>query len=119
MNLLMWGAVLGWLYLTIAIVAEVVGTSALKPSEGLTKPYPAAIVVVGYAIAFYLLSLTLRTIPIGVAYAVWAGSGVALVTVIGWIVFGQTLDAFALLGIALIMTGVLVIYLLSNTTVTH
>jgi small multidrug resistance pump len=112
------GLFLGWLYLFIAIIAEVVGTSALKPSEGFTRPLPAAFVVAGYATSFYFLSLTLRTIPVGIAYAVWAGAGVVLVTLIGRIVLGQTLDAIALLGIALIMSGVLVIYLLSNS-VTH
>jgi small multidrug resistance pump len=119
MNLLMWGRYFG---LPVSYHRNRcrgrwnIGSQVLRGSH---KTYPAAIVVVGYAIAFYLLSLTLRTIPIGVAYAVCAGSGVALVTVIGWIVFGQSLDAFALLGIALIMTGALVIYLLSSTTVTH
>jgi small multidrug resistance pump len=92
----------------------VVGTSALKPAEGFTKPLPAAVVVAGYATSFYFLSLTLRTIPVGIAYAVWAGAGVVLVTLIGRVVLGQTLDAIALLGIALIMSGVMIIYLFSN-----
>jgi small multidrug resistance pump len=103
-----------WMYLLIAIVAEVVGTSALKPAEGFTKPWPTAIVFAGYGTAFLFLSLTLQTIPIGIAYAIWAGLGIALITAIGWIVFGQKLDGFALAGIGLIVAGVLVINLFSN-----
>jgi small multidrug resistance pump len=103
-----------WIYLLIAIVAEVIGTSALKPAEGFTKPLPTAIVFAGYATAFLFLSLTLRTIPIGVAYAIWAGLGIALITAIGWAAFGQRLDAPALAGIGLIVAGVLVINIFSN-----
>lgn len=108
---------MGWLYLFIAIVAEVVGTSALKPSEGFTRLLPSAIVIVGYGAAFYFLSLTLRTVPVSVAYAVWAGAGIALITLISWIVFGQRLDGFAILGVALILAGVVVLQLLSKTAV--
>ncbi len=106
---------MGWIYLGIAIVSEVIGTSALKPSAGFTKPLPAAVVIVGYGVAFYFLSLTLHTVPVAVAYAVWSGVGVALITLIAWLAFGQRLDGFALLGIGLILAGVLVIQLLSNT----
>jgi small multidrug resistance pump len=102
-----------WLCLGIAIVAEVVGTSALTASDGFSKPVPSIVVVIGYALAFYLLSLTLKTIPVGVAYAVWSGVGVALIALIGWLVYGQRLDAPALLGMALIVAGVLVINLFS------
>jgi small multidrug resistance pump len=98
-----------WLYLTIAIVSEVIATSALKATEGFTRWVPSLVVVVGYAVAFYFLSLTLRAIPIGVAYAVWSGVGVVLVTVIGWYVYHQPLDLAAIVGIALIVAGVVVL----------
>lgn len=104
-----------WLFLSLAIVCEVVATSALKASEGFTKPVPAVIVVVGYGAAFYLLSLTLRAIPVGVAYAVWSGVGIVLVSAIAWVGFGQRLDAPAILGIALIVAGVAVLNLFSRT----
>lgn len=105
---------MSWIYLLIAIVAEVIATSALKPADGFTKPLPTAIVFVGYGTAFLFLSLTLRTIPIGVTYAIWAGLGIALITAIGWLVFGERLDPFALLGIGLIVAGVLVINIFSK-----
>jgi small multidrug resistance pump len=107
---------LGWLYLTAAIVSEVIGTSALAPSQGFTKPVPTIIVLIGYGTAFYLLAQTLHTIPVAVAYAVWSGAGVALITLVAWALFGQRLDAFALLGIAMIVAGVLVIQILSNAS---
>jgi multidrug transporter EmrE-like cation transporter len=107
---------LGWLYLTAAIVSEVIGTSALAPSQGFTKPVPTVIVLISYGAAFYLLAQTLHTIPVAVAYAVWSGAGVALITLIAWALFGQRLDAFALLGIAMIVAGVLVIRMLSNAS---
>jgi multidrug transporter EmrE-like cation transporter len=109
---------LGWLYLGVAIVSEVIATSALGPSRGFTKPAPTIIVLIGYGIAFYFLSQTLRTIPVAVAYAVWSGAGVAMITLIAWTLFGQRLDAFALLGIGLIVVGVLVIHL-QSTAATH
>lgn len=104
-----------WVFLFFAIVSEVAGTSALKASEGFTRLWPSVIVVVGYGIAFYLLSLTLRTIPVGVAYAVWSGIGIVLITLVGWLVFGQKLDAAALIGIALIAAGVAVMNVFSST----
>jgi small multidrug resistance pump len=102
-----------WTCLAIAIVAEVIGTSFLKSSEGFTKLLPSAIVVVTYLIAFYFLGLTLKTLPVGIAYAVWAGAGVALITLVGYLFFGQVLDAPALIGIVLIASGVAVINLFS------
>ena len=102
-----------WTCLAIAIVAEVIGTSFLKSSEGFTKLLPSAIVVVTYVIAFYFLGLTLKTLPVGIAYAVWAGAGVALITLVGYLFFGQALDAPALIGIVLIASGVAVINLFS------
>ena len=104
-----------WLFLSAAILAEVVGTSALKSSEGFSKPWPSLLVVVAYGAAFFLLSLTLRTIPVAVAYAVWSGAGIVLIAVVGWVVFRQTLDLPAIIGIGLILAGVLVINLFSKT----
>ncbi|HWK13685.1 MAG TPA: SMR family transporter [Rhizobiaceae bacterium] len=101
--------------LTLAILAEVIATSALKASEGFTRLVPSAVVVLGYAAAFYFLSLVLDRIPIGVAYAIWAGGGVVLVAVAGWLVYGQRPDFAATIGMALILSGVLVINLLSKT----
>ncbi|ALD91034.1 small multidrug resistance protein [Cupriavidus gilardii CR3] len=107
-----------WIYLAIAIVAEVIATTALKAAAGFTRPLPSLVVVTGYAIAFFCLSLTLRHVPIGIAYAIWSGVGIVLVSVAAWLLFGQRLDLPALLGIALIMAGVLVINLWSKS-VTH
>ncbi|QEA12932.1 DMT family transporter [Comamonas flocculans] len=106
-----------WWYITIAIVGEVLGTSALKSANNFTNPLPSLVVVVGYGLAFYFLSLALKTIPVGLAYAVWAGLGIVLVALIAWVVHGQALDAWAFLGIALIVAGVLVLNLLSRTSV--
>lgn len=108
------GMVMAWLYLMIAIIAEVLATSMLKLSNEFSKPLPSLIVVIGYAIAFYFLSLTLRTMPVGVAYAVWSGIGIFLVTVIAWVFYQQTLDWAALIGIGLIISGVLVMNLFSK-----
>lgn len=105
-----------WLYLALAILAEVVATSSLKASESFTKLVPSAIVIIGYTAAFYLLALALRTIPVGTAYAIWAGLGIVLVAAVGWLIFGQKLDGWAVLGMTLIVTGVLVLNLLSNTS---
>lgn len=105
-----------WIFLCVAIIAEVIATSALKSSEGFTKPIASVIVVLGFIIAFYCLSLTLKTIPVGIAYAIWSGVGIVLVTTIAWIVFDQKLDVWGIIGIALIMSGVLVLNLLSKTS---
>lgn len=106
---------IGYLYLTIAIAAEVVATSALKASEGFTRTVPSLIVRIGYATAFYFLSLVLRTVPVGVAYAIWSGVGIVLIAAIGWLFMKQTLDAGALAGIGLIVAGVAVIQLFSKS----
>lgn len=103
-----------WIYLFVAIVSEVIGTSALRASEGFTRPWPSVLVVAGYGMAFYCLSLTLRTIPMGIAYAVWSGIGVVLISIAGWFFYGQKLDAAALAGIVLIVAGVVVINLFSR-----
>jgi len=104
-----------YVYLAIAIVCEVVATTALKPAEGFTKPIPTLIVIVGYTCAFFLLSLTLRVIPVGIAYAIWSGVGVSLIAIAGWLFFNQKLDLAALAGIGLIMAGVVVINVFSRT----
>ncbi|MBP6901947.1 MAG: QacE family quaternary ammonium compound efflux SMR transporter [Burkholderiaceae bacterium] len=98
-----------WWLLAVAIAAEVVATAALKLTDGLRRWWPWLIVMSGYSLALYLLSLTLDTLPVGVAYAIWSGSGVALMTVVGWFAFGQKLDRPALLGIALIVAGVVLL----------
>ncbi len=106
---------MNWLYLAIAIVSEVIATSALKSSEGFTRIGPSALVVVGYGIAFYMLSQTLKTIPMGVAYAVWSGAGIVLITLVGYFFFRQRLDLPALAGIGLIVAGVIVMQVFSKT----
>ena len=104
-----------WFYLAIAIVAEVVGTSFLKASAGFTKLLPTVMVAVGYGLAFFFLALTVDKVPTGIAYAVWSGAGVTLITAIGWLFFGQKLDGPALVGIGLIVTGVVVLNLFSKS----
>lgn len=105
---------MNWVYLAIAIVAEVIATSLLKSSEGFTRLWPSLAVAAGYGCAFFFLSLTLRTIPVGVAYAVWSGVGIVLVTLIAWLVLGQKLDVAAIAGIALIAAGVVVLNVFSR-----
>lgn len=107
-----------WLTLSAAIVSEVIATSALKASEGFTRLWPTVTVAAGYTTAFYFLSLTLKTMPIGVAYAVWSGAGVALIALIAWAFLGQRLDLAAVIGIALIVSGVIVLNAFSKS-VTH
>lgn len=101
--------------LIIAIAVEVIATSALKASDGFTRPVPTAITLIGYAIAFYCLSLALRSIPVGIAYAIWSGIGIVAISVIGLLLFGQRLDWPAIAGIALILAGVLVLNLFSSS----
>lgn len=108
---------MSWLYLTIAIVTEVIGTSALKAADGFTKLVPSLVVATAYAASFYFLSLTLKVIPVGIAYAVWSGVGIVLIAIVGWLLFGQTIDRFGVLGIALIGAGVIVLNTLSKTSV--
>jgi multidrug transporter EmrE-like cation transporter len=105
-----------YLLLSIAIIAEVVATNALKASEGFTKPGPAAVVVVGYGVAFFILARVMDQISVGVAYAIWAGGGIALVALVAWGWFGQRPDLAGFVGIGLIVAGVLVLNLLSTTT---
>src|SRR5690625_7824625 len=98
-----------WLFLGIAIAAEVVATSSLKASAGFTKFVPSVLVVVGYALAFYFLSLTLKAIPVGIAYAIWAGVGIVLIALVGWLSFGQKRDWASSLGMGLRISGGIVI----------
>ena len=104
-----------YLFLAIAIIAEVAATSALKASEEFTKLTPSIIVVVGYAIAFYFMTLVLRVIPIGITYAIWSGLGIVLVTVVGFFLYRQIPDLPAIIGMGLIVSGVLIIHLFSKT----
>lgn len=105
-----------WLFLAIAIVAEVVGTTFLKATAGFTRPLPSLLVVAAYGTAFFFLSRTVDAIPVGVVYAVWSGAGVTLVAAIGWLFLGQKLDAMAILGMGLIVAGVVVLNLCSTAT---
>jgi len=103
-----------YLYLLIAIVAEVTATSSMKASDGFTRLLPSLVTVAGYGIAFYFLSLTLRDIPTGIAYAIWSGIGIILITAIAWLFQGQKLDMPAILGMTLIIAGVIVMNLFSK-----
>jgi small multidrug resistance pump len=105
-----------WVYLLIAISGEVAATSALKAASGFTKLVPSTVVVFGYGIAFYFLSLTLESIPVGISYALWSGIGILFISLIGWRFFDQSLDAPAVVGIGLIVAGVAVINLLSTSS---
>jgi len=106
---------MGYIYLAIAIISEVAGTSALKASAQFTKPVPTLIVVLGYALSFYMLTKVLKTIPLGITYALWSGLGMVLVALVGTFYYRQTLDLPALLGIGLIVAGVVVMQLFSKS----
>ena len=106
-----------WVYLTLAIFSEVMATASLKSTEGFSKFWPSVIVLVGYSAAFYFLSLTLDTIPIGVAYAIWSGVGVAAITLVSIFVFDQKIDAAGFVGIGLIVAGVIILRLFSESAV--
>lgn len=112
------GKFMNWVYLAVAIVSEVIATSALKSTSGFTRLWPSVIVIAGYTSAFYFLSLTLRSIPVGVAYAIWSGVGLVLIAIVGWIVYDQKLDVAAILGMVLIVVGIVIINCLSHS-VTH
>lgn len=104
-----------WIFLSIAIASEVIATSFLKQSDGFTRLWPSLIVIAGYVTAFYFLSLVLKTISVGVVYAIWSGVGIALIALVAWLMFGQSLDLPAILGVSLIIAGVLVISLFSKS----
>ncbi|MGB3287666.1 MAG: multidrug efflux SMR transporter [Burkholderiaceae bacterium] len=104
---------MSWLYL--AIVAEIIATTALKASDGFSRLYPSVITVAGYGLAFYCLAIALKTIPVGIAYAIWSGVGIVAISLVGYILYKQTLDAAALLGIGLIVAGVIVLNVFSKT----
>ncbi|CUH30851.1 Methyl viologen resistance protein C [Jannaschia seosinensis] len=105
-----------WLWLVLAIAFETVGTTALKASAGFTRLWPSVLTLACFAVALFLLSLVLRTIPVGVAYAIWSGLGIVLIATIGWVAFGQRLDAAAIVGMILIVGGIVIMQLFSNTT---
>ena len=111
------GMTIGTAYalLGIAIVAEVIATSSLKASDGFTRLWPSVVTVLGYGIAFYCLALTLRVIPTGVAYAIWSGVGIVLISAVGWVWFRQALDLPAMIGMGLIIAGVAVVNVFSKT----
>jgi small multidrug resistance pump len=104
-----------WLALCIAIVAEVVATTALKSTEGFTRLWPSLLVIVGYGAAFYFMTVSLRVLPLGIMYAIWAGAGIVLVALLGWVLYRQALDIPAIIGIALIIGGVVVINVFSGS----
>lgn len=106
-----------WMMLGLAIVAEVIGTTALKASESFTRLVPSLIVVVGYGVAFYCLSMVLKSVPVGIAYAVWSGLGIVLITAVAWLLYGQRIDLAGLIGMGLIIAGVVVLNVFSQATV--
>ncbi len=106
----------GYIYLAIAITAEVIATTSMKALAGFSRPLPLLLVVVGYSVSFWMLSLVVKTIPVGIAYAVWAGLGIVLVSIAAALIYGQKLDLPAVLGMGLIIAGVAVIQLFSGTT---
>ncbi len=105
-----------YILLILAVAAETVGTSALQASQQFTRLWPSALVVVAYAISFYLLALTLKYMPVGIMYALWSGLGIVFIALIGWLYFGQKLDGAAVLGIALITAGIIVLNVFSKST---
>ena len=106
-----------WLALAIAIVAEVIGTTALKASNEFTRLAPSLIVVAGYGTAFYFMSISMRVLPVGIMYAIWSGMGIVLVSIIGWVVYRQALDVPAMIGMGLIIAGAIVINVFSKSVV--
>lgn len=104
-----------YIYLVLAILGETIGTTALQASQQFTRLAPSLVVVVAYGISFYLLSMALKVIPVGIAYAIWSGLGIVFIACIGFAVFGQRLDWPAIIGLALIIGGILVIHLFSGT----
>ena len=106
-------------YLAGAIIAETIGTTALSQTDGFTRLVPSVIVAVAFAISFFLMSLALRVIPVGIAYAIWAGVGIVLITILGWVFLKQRLDAAAFIGIAMIIAGVVTLRVFSSAADVH
>ena len=106
---------IAYLLLAAAVLGEVIGTTTLKATEGFTKFVPSLVVIVAYSAAFYLMAQTLKTMPVGIAYAIWCAFGIVLIALAGWLLYRQALDMPAILGMALIMAGVMVINLFSKT----
>lgn len=106
---------LTYIYLFVAVAAETIGTTALQASNQFTKLWPSVLVVVAYAVAFYFLGVVLKYIPVGIAYAIWSGLGIVLISLIGLVVFGQGLDLAAILGLGMIIGGIVVIQLFSGS----
>ncbi len=105
-----------YLYLAVAIIAEVIATAALKASNGFTILVPSLITVLGYVVALFFLSMTLKYFPVGIAYAIWSGAGIILISLVGWTVFKQSLDLAAIMGLGLMIAGIIVINLFSKST---
>ncbi|TFL17062.1 SMR family transporter [Jannaschia formosa] len=105
-----------WLLLVLAILTETIGTTALKASAGFTRLAPSLVTVCAYAASFWLLAHVLKTVPVGIAYAIWSGLGIAFIAVIGWLWFGERLDAPAMIGMGLIVAGIVVMQVFSNST---
>ena len=104
-----------WLAIAIAIVAEVMATTALKASQEFTRLWPSVLVILGYGTAFYFMTISLRVLPVGIMYAIWSGVGIVLISLLGWLVYRQTLDAPAMVGMGLIISGVIVINVFSSS----
>ena len=107
---------IAFLYLAIAIIAEVIATSALKASNGFSVLWPSVITITGYAIALFFLSLTMKDIPMGITYAIWSGAGIILISTAGWILYKQQLDTAALIGLAFMIVGIVIINVFSKST---
>ena len=106
---------MAWVYLGLSIVAEIIATSALQATQGFSKLWPSVLTLAGYALAFYFLSLTLRSIPLGIAYAIWSGVGIVCVSIIAYFLYKQSLDLPAILGMSMIVGGVVIINLFSKS----
>lgn len=107
---------MSYLYLLVAVIAEVIATSALNASKGFTQVVPTVITCMGYLIAIYFLSLTMKSIPMGITYALWSGAGIVFISTIGWVVFKQHLDAAAMIGLSFILFGIVIINVFSQST---
>jgi len=105
-----------YLYFAIAIVAEVIATSALKQEDGFSKLVPSILVILGYGTSFYFLSLVLRTFPVGMTYAIWSGTGIVLVSLIGWVLYQQHLDMIAIIGMSFIVLGIMLMLVFSHSS---